>query len=113
MITVEQKLALIRAHPDLAGRAAIAGELTKESSEEQRSASLDQCTEVEFKCFQLLNSHYKEKFGFPFVGGMPSSYFSLGLDPPKRRPDALSVEALHSLRGDKNLRILIPTRGVV
>ena len=42
--TREQKLALIRAHPDLAGRGAIAGELTKESSEEQRSASLDQCT---------------------------------------------------------------------
>ena len=71
--TREQKLALIRAHPDLAGRAAIAGELTKESSEEQRSASLDKCTAVEFECFQLLNSQYKQKFGFPFVMAVRNS----------------------------------------
>ena len=65
--TREQKLALIRAHPDLADRAAIVGGLTTESAEEQRSACLDQCTQAEFERFQLLNSRYKEKFGFPFV----------------------------------------------
>ena len=64
---VEQQLALIRAHPDLAGRAQIAGELTAESSEEQTSAGLDRCTPGEYERFQALNARYKDKFGFPFV----------------------------------------------
>ncbi|HZD54509.1 MAG TPA: 2-oxo-4-hydroxy-4-carboxy-5-ureidoimidazoline decarboxylase, partial [Woeseiaceae bacterium] len=63
----ETRLALIRAHPDLAGRAAIRGDLTAASSAEQASAGLDQCTEDEFARFQSLNRQYKEKFGFPFV----------------------------------------------
>jgi OHCU decarboxylase len=62
-----QKLALIRAHPDLAGRLAVAGELTEASSAEQASAGLDQCTPQEFARFQALNDAYKTKFGFPFV----------------------------------------------
>ncbi len=61
------RLALIRAHPDLAGRAAVRGELTRESSGEQSSAGIDQCTPEEFERFQRLNSRYREKFGFPFV----------------------------------------------
>jgi 2-oxo-4-hydroxy-4-carboxy-5-ureidoimidazoline decarboxylase len=65
--TEEQKLALIRAHPDLAGKAAISGQLTEESSEEQASAGIDQCTADEFAEFQALNARYKEKFSFPFV----------------------------------------------
>ena len=63
----ERKLELIRAHPDLAGRAAIAGELTEASSDEQRSARLDQCTVDEYARFQSLNHQYHERFGFPFV----------------------------------------------
>jgi 2-oxo-4-hydroxy-4-carboxy-5-ureidoimidazoline decarboxylase len=63
----DRKLALIRAHPDLAGRAAVAGELTEESSEEQSSAGIDQCTPEEFARFQELNECYKRKFEFPFV----------------------------------------------
>ena len=63
----ELQLELIRAHPDLAGRAQIAGELTAESSEEQASAGLDQCTPDEYERFQSLNARYREKFGFPFV----------------------------------------------
>lgn len=63
----EQQLALIRAHPDLAGRAQIAGQLTAESTTEQASAGLDQCSKVEYEKFQALNDAYKEKFGFPFV----------------------------------------------
>jgi len=63
----ETKLALIRAHPDLAGRAAVAGELTAESSDEQASAGIDQCTPQEFQRFQEYNARYKEKFGFPFI----------------------------------------------
>ncbi len=63
----EKKLALIRTHPDLAGKAAIRGELTVESTSEQSSAGIDRCSPEEFEQFQDLNSQYKEKFGFPFV----------------------------------------------
>jgi OHCU decarboxylase len=63
----ERQLALIRAHPDLAGRAAVAGELTAESEREQASAGLDRLTPEEYEDFQRLNSAYRDKFGFPFV----------------------------------------------
>ena len=63
----DRQLELIRAHPDLAGRAQVAGELTAESTAEQSSAGLDQCSREEFERFQALNSAYREKFGFPFV----------------------------------------------
>ncbi len=63
----ERQLELIRAHPDLAGRAQVAGELTAESTDEQSSAGLDQCTPDEFERFQRFNDAYHQKFGFPFV----------------------------------------------
>lgn len=64
---VEKQLDLIRAHPDLAGKAQIAGELTADSIAEQSSAGLDRCTEQEYETLQTLNTEYKDKFGFPFV----------------------------------------------
>lgn len=63
----EAKLALIRAHPDLAGRAAVAGDLTQASRAEQQGVGLDQCTPAEFARFQALNAEYKSRFGFPFI----------------------------------------------
>ncbi len=63
----EDQIALIRAHPDLAGRAAIRGDLTPESASEQASAGIEHCTQEEFECFRSFNGRYKEKFGFPFV----------------------------------------------
>jgi len=63
----ERQLALICAHPDLAGRAAVAGQLTEASGDEQSSARLDRCTPGELREFQTLNRAYREKFGFPFV----------------------------------------------
>jgi 2-oxo-4-hydroxy-4-carboxy-5-ureidoimidazoline decarboxylase len=63
----EKQLALIRAHPDLVGRLALAGQLTKESTNEQSSAGLDKLTPAEIELFQTNNAVYKEKFGFPFV----------------------------------------------
>ena len=65
--STERQLTLIRAHPDLAGKAQIAGELTRDSSAEQASAGLDQCSTEEYDRFQSLNELYREKFGFPFV----------------------------------------------
>ncbi len=63
----EKHLELIRAHPDLVGRAALAGTLTPASNEEQASAGLDQLTPEEIGLFQKYNSDYRDKFGFPFV----------------------------------------------
>ncbi len=63
----DAQLALLRAHPDLAGKLAVADELTNESKGEQAGAGLDRCTAEEFAAFQGLNDVYKDKFGFPFI----------------------------------------------
>lgn len=69
----DMQLELIRAHPDLAGKAQVAGELTADSTEEQSRAGLDQCSAEEFERFQRLNADYKEKFGFPFIKAVRES----------------------------------------
>ena len=63
----ERQLGLIRAHPDLAGKAAVAGELTPESAREQASAGLDRLSLEEYEAFTRLNEAYKQKFGFPMI----------------------------------------------
>jgi 2-oxo-4-hydroxy-4-carboxy-5-ureidoimidazoline decarboxylase len=63
----ERQLALIRAHPDLAGRLAQQKRLTAESTREQASAGLDQLTDGELAEFTRLNDTYKARFGFPFI----------------------------------------------
>jgi len=64
---LEKQLTLIRAHPDLVGRAALAGALSPASASEQASAGLDQLTTAEIEKFQTFNRAYREKFGFPFI----------------------------------------------
>lgn len=61
------KLRLIRAHPELAGKAAIAGALTAESAREQAGAGLDRLTPAQFERFHALNAAYGQRFGFPFI----------------------------------------------
>jgi OHCU decarboxylase len=65
----DRQLALIRAHPDLVGRAALAGTLTRESTGEQRAAGLDPdaLSQEEIATFTDLNTAYKQAFDFPFV----------------------------------------------
>ncbi|NML26477.1 2-oxo-4-hydroxy-4-carboxy-5-ureidoimidazoline decarboxylase [Zoogloea dura] len=63
----EEKLGLIRAHPELAGKEAAAGTLTTASTGEQRGAGLDQCSAEELARLRRLNAQYRERFGFPFV----------------------------------------------
>ncbi|WP_439527398.1 2-oxo-4-hydroxy-4-carboxy-5-ureidoimidazoline decarboxylase [Pannonibacter sp.] len=63
----ERQLALIRAHPDLAGKAAIAGNVAEDSRKEQAGAGLDRLSPDEFARFTALNDAYKDKFGFPFI----------------------------------------------
>ncbi|MBO9713226.1 MAG: 2-oxo-4-hydroxy-4-carboxy-5-ureidoimidazoline decarboxylase [Sphingomonas sp.] len=65
--TPEEQLALIRAHPELASKAAVDGTLTQASAAEQASAGLDRLTHAEFDRFHALNTAYRDKFGFPFI----------------------------------------------
>jgi N-carbamoyl-L-amino-acid hydrolase len=64
---IEPQLALIRAHPELAGKAMVDKSLTAESSNEQSKAGLTHCTAQEFETLQRLNGGYTARFGFPFI----------------------------------------------
>ena len=63
----EAQVALVRAHPELAGKAMVAQTLTAESTNEQSKAGLTQCTPEEFARIQQLNADYNARFGFPFI----------------------------------------------
>ena len=63
----EAQIGLIRAHPELAGKAMVRKELTAESTNEQTKAGLTECTAEEFEKIHKLNAAYKEKFGWPFI----------------------------------------------
>ncbi len=79
------KYALIRAHPDLAGRAAAANSLTHSSAQEQSSAGLDNCSAEELERFQTLNAAYRAKFAFPFILAVKNMHRSEILDVFSRR----------------------------
>ena len=64
---IEQQIALLQAHPDLVGQAALAGVLTPESTGEQAAAGLGSLSPEEIATFNRLNSTYRDRFGFPFV----------------------------------------------
>ena len=81
----ERQLQLIRAHPDLADKARLAGGLTADSASEQASAGLDQCSADELARFQALNTAYRNKFGFPFVMAVRGRIRSEILDEFERR----------------------------
>ena len=63
----EKQMMLLRAHPELVGKLAVGESLTFESTAEQASAQLDQCSSEEFTAFQDLNQRYGKKFGHPFI----------------------------------------------
>ena len=65
--TEDEQLRLVRAHPELAGKAAIAGQLTQESTHEQAKSGLNLCSADEFATLHKLNADYNDKFGFPFI----------------------------------------------
>jgi OHCU decarboxylase len=68
-----KQLALINAHPDLAGKAALQGRLTEVSSSEQAGAGIDQCNAEELERFLRYNDAYKRKFRFPFIMAVKGS----------------------------------------
>src|SRR5262249_54523957 len=63
----DQQVALLRGHPDLAGKAARAGAMSASSVGEQSSAGLDRLTDEEYERFDRWNRAYRDKFGFPFI----------------------------------------------
>ena len=68
-----RQLALINAHPDLAGKAAVQGQLTESSTNEQAGAGIQECTPEEFQRFTELNEAYKTRFAFPFIMAVKGS----------------------------------------
>ncbi|MGA8715293.1 MAG: 2-oxo-4-hydroxy-4-carboxy-5-ureidoimidazoline decarboxylase, partial [Roseiarcus sp.] len=112
--TEEQKKALILAHPDLAGRLALARTLTAESAEEQASAGLDRLTPDELAKFTALNEAYRARFGFPFIMAvkgkskadiLASFQQRLGNDPGVETATALTeIDRIAALRLEDILR---------
>lgn len=101
-----QQMTLICAHPDLAGKAAVAGDLTKESQSEQSGAGLDQCSPDEFDEFQTLNSAYKAKFGFPFIIAVKGhdrysilAAFRARLNHDREREFRTALDEIHKIAG--------------
>lgn len=101
-----QQMTLICAHPDLAGKAAVAGDLTKESRSEQSGAGLDQCSADEFDEFQKLNADYKTKFGFPFIIAVKGhdrhsilAAFRARLNHDRAREFRTALDEIHKIAG--------------
>ena len=111
---VDAQLALIRAHPELAGKAMVAKSLTAESTNEQNKAGLTQCTPDEFARIQQLNADYNARFGFPFILavrgprglGLPKQEiidtFARRLD---NHPDFERAEALRNIHRIAEIRL--------
>ena len=76
----EAGLDLIRAHPDLAGRAARAGDIAEDSRREQAGVGLDSLTEAEYARFTDLNGRYRATFGFPFIFAVKGATKAMILD---------------------------------
>jgi OHCU decarboxylase len=104
------KLALIKAHPDLAGRLALAKLVTDDSRREQASAGLDLLTEAEKARFTSLNDAYKARFGFPFIMAVKGRSKSEIMAAFERRtalePEAEFDEALHQIEEIARLRLV-------
>ena len=111
---VDAQLALIRAHPELAGKAMVAKSLTAESTNEQNKAGLTACTPDEFARIQQLNADYNARFGFPFILavrgprglGLPKQEiidtFARRLD---HHPDFERAEALRNIHRIAEIRL--------
>jgi 2-oxo-4-hydroxy-4-carboxy-5-ureidoimidazoline decarboxylase len=107
--TPDEQLALIRAHPELAGKAAVDCTLTEASAAEQASAGLDRLTRAEFDRFHALNAAYRDRFGFPFIICVRLTDKAGILAAMERRlsndRDAEIAEALHQIGEIVRLRL--------
>ena len=112
----DARLALIRAHPDLAGKAARAGALTEHSRGEQQGAGLDRLSDEEYERFHRLNAAYRERFGFPLYRCGPQPYkgqYSGGFRaPPRQRPGDRDRRGVAQYRGDRPVPAARPVAGL-
>ncbi|PNY83003.1 OHCU decarboxylase [Deinococcus koreensis] len=108
--TPDAQLALIRAHPDLAGKAALAGDLTRESASEQASAGLDRLSPEEYAEFHRLNAAYHDRFGLPYVVCVREHSKESIFEGARRRlsntPEQERRAALHEIGRIARLRVL-------
>lgn len=102
----ERQLALLCAHPDLAGKAAIDGNLTAASTSEQAGAGLDQCNDEEFARFQRFNDEYTSTFEFPFIMAVKGANRHLILEAFEKRLNndsstefSTALEEVHKIAG--------------
>ncbi len=112
----ERRLALIRAHPDLAGRAAEAGALTAASKAEQTGAGLDRLTPEQRTAFKTLNQEYKARFGFPFViavaGRGPDELLAAFRDRIRNAPEmefATAIAEIHKIAAGRLEKLFAAT----
>jgi OHCU decarboxylase len=105
----EAQIALVRAHPDLAGRVALANQLTADSKQEQVSAGLDQLTAEELQQFTLANERYRARFAFPFVmaikGRTKSEILAAFATRLQNDPETEFAEALRQIDAIARLRL--------
>ena len=105
----DAQLALLRAHPDLAGKLAVAGALTRASTEEQAGAGLENCTPEQFAAFQRLNAAYVARCGFPFIlavrGRTRDEILAIFERRAKADPEAEFREALDQVHRIARLRL--------
>jgi 2-oxo-4-hydroxy-4-carboxy-5-ureidoimidazoline decarboxylase len=105
----ERRLELLRAHPELAGREAAAGQLTGASAREQRAARLDRLAADELAALTTLNADYRARFGFPFIACVREhsveSLLAWGRARLARQPDAEAATALAEVGKIVGLRL--------
>jgi OHCU decarboxylase len=105
----DRQVALIRAHPELAGRQAQAGELTEASTREQSGAGLDRLSAAEVSELDGLNRAYRERFGLPLIVCVrehtPQSILAWGRERLERAPDAEVETALGEIAKIARLRL--------
>jgi 2-oxo-4-hydroxy-4-carboxy-5-ureidoimidazoline decarboxylase len=105
----ERRLELLRAHPELAGREAAAGELTDASAREQQAARLDRLAADELAALTTLNADYGARFGFPFIACVREhsieSLLTWGRARLARDPDAEAATALAEVGKIVSLRL--------
>jgi len=95
----EQRLALIKVHPDLANKTQRAAGLTAESNAEQNSVGLDRLSDAEFEAFERINNAYRAKFGFPYiVCARRQTRASILRDFERRLPNDATTETQTSIR---------------
>lgn len=108
---------LLKAHPELASKASLAGELTESSTKEQRSAGLDACSPEELQTLTDLNASYRARFGFPFIVAVTGMTRANIIAAMEARCGAMALserrEALNQVHKIAEIRLKVMAESVV